>query len=98
MRLLVLQKREREKTRKIKPCPELPDNISIDQIDLPPRIKRILLMEGLTTIGEVREASDDTLLSFQDFGQGSLLYVRTHLGLPSRQGVRPAEGRAENPL
>jgi DNA-directed RNA polymerase alpha subunit len=96
VRLWKLQKEETERTRKIVPCPELPDNISIEQIDLPSRIERVLLMEGLRTVGEVREASDDTLLSFQDFGPGSLSYIRSRFGLPSQQGVRPAEGRTEN--
>jgi DNA-directed RNA polymerase alpha subunit len=96
VRLWKLQKEETERTRKIVPCPELPDNISIEQIDLPSRIERVLLMEGLRTVGEVREASDDTLLSFQDFGPGSLSYIRNRFGLPSQQGVRPAEGRTEN--
>jgi hypothetical protein len=29
------------------------------------------------------------LLSFQDFGKGSLDYLRETLGLPSTDGVRP---------
>ena len=72
------------------PAPELPDDTLIDLLQLPPRIKRVLLVEGLTTVGSVREASDVTLLSLQDLGPGSLSFLRTHLGLPSEEGVRPA--------
>jgi hypothetical protein len=43
---------------------------------------------GLKTVGEVREISDDTLLSFQDFGKGSVTLLRESLGLPSCDGVR----------
>jgi DNA-directed RNA polymerase alpha subunit len=34
---------------------------------------------GLKTVGEVREVSEDTLLSFQDFGLKSLATVRESL-------------------
>jgi hypothetical protein len=41
------------------------------------------------TVGEVREASDDMLLSLPDLGHGSVTHLRETLGLPSRDGVRP---------
>jgi hypothetical protein len=44
---------------------------------------------SLKTVGEVREASDATLLSLQDLGQGSVAHLRETLGLPSTDGVRP---------
>ena len=87
MRLLALRKEQ--PLGHLTPTPELPDDTPIDQLRLPPRIKRVLLSEGLTTVASVREASDGTLLSFVDFGQGSLAYLRTHLGLRSEEGVRP---------
>jgi hypothetical protein len=93
MRLLLLQKKREQPKGSIAPSPELTDDTLIDRLQLPPRIKRVLLAEGLSCVGEVRAASDDTLLSFQDFGRGSLSYVRTHLGLPSREGVRPTGGK-----
>ena len=44
---------------------------------------------GLQTVDEVRETSDEALLSFQDFGKGSVAQLREALGLPSTDGVRP---------
>ncbi|MET0500389.1 MAG: hypothetical protein ABW172_02575 [Candidatus Binatia bacterium] len=44
---------------------------------------------GMKTIGEVRETSDDRLLSLPDLGSGSIAYLRETLGLPSTDGVRP---------
>ena len=88
MRLLALRKRQ--SLGNLMPAPELPDDTPIDLLQLPPRIKRVLLSESMITVGSVREASDFKLLSFQDFGPGSLSYLWTHLGLPSEEGVRPA--------
>ena len=36
---------------------------------------------GLETVGEVRTASDDLLLSFQNLGYGSVHHLRETLGL-----------------
>jgi hypothetical protein len=44
---------------------------------------------GLRTVGEVLEISDETLLSFNDFGKVSVAHLRETLGLPSTDGVRP---------
>ena len=41
---------------------------------------------ALKTVGEVREISDDTLLSFQDCGNSSVALLRETLGLPSTDG------------
>jgi hypothetical protein len=43
----------------------------------------------MKTIGEVRETSDDNLLSLQDLGPSSISDLRETLGLPSTDGVRP---------
>ena len=91
MRLLALQKRQEKKANGFAPTPELPDTTPVDQLQLPPRIKRVLLAEGLATVGEVRETSDDTMMAFQDFGQKSLAFLRDKLGLPSKDGVRSVE-------
>ena len=84
MRVLVLKKREEKSANTVAPTPELPDRTPVHQLQLPPRIKKVLLTEGLQTVGEVRETSDDTLMSFQDFGQRSMAYLRDKLGSPSR--------------
>jgi hypothetical protein len=45
---------------------------------------------GWKTVGEIREASDATLLSLPDLGKGSVAHLRETLGLPSKKdGVRP---------
>ncbi len=49
----------------------------------------MLVTAGLKTVGEVRETADETLLSFQDFGPGSVTHLRETLGQPSTDGVRP---------
>jgi DNA-directed RNA polymerase alpha subunit len=50
----------------LNPNPELPDNIQIDRVQLPTRIRNALNAAGLRTVGEVREASDEGLLSLQN--------------------------------
>ena len=74
------------------PTPELPDDTPIEMLDIAPRIQQILKAAGLKTIGEVRETADDVLLSFPNFGPGSVAFLRETLGLPSSDGVRPVTG------
>jgi DNA-directed RNA polymerase alpha subunit len=71
------------------PTPELPGDTRIDDVRFSTRIRNALNAAGLKTIGEVREASDKTLLSLQDFGQGSLDQLRKSLGFPACDGIRP---------
>jgi DNA-directed RNA polymerase alpha subunit len=73
------------------PTPELPDETLIDRVRLPTRIRNVLDAAGLKTVGEVRETSDETLLGFQDFGEGPVTFLRNTLGLPSCDGIRPAK-------
>jgi DNA-directed RNA polymerase alpha subunit len=73
----------------LEPTPELPDDTLISDVEFPARIRNVLAAAGLNTVGEVREISDDTLFSFQDFGKGSVALLRETLGLPSCDGVRP---------
>jgi DNA-directed RNA polymerase alpha subunit len=75
------------------PKPELPDDTPISDVELPARIRSVLEAAGLETVGEVREISDDTLLSFQDLGKTSLAHLRETLGLPSCDGVRSPGGK-----
>src|SRR6266481_2363131 len=71
------------------PAPELPDDTLIEQVRFSTGIRNALNAAGLKTIGEVRETSDDNLLSLQDLGPSSISYLREILGLPSTDGVRP---------
>jgi DNA-directed RNA polymerase alpha subunit len=71
------------------PTPELPDNTPIEHVRLATRIRNALDAAGIKTVGEVRETSDQTLLSMQDLGKTSVSNLRETLGLPSCDGVRP---------
>ena len=71
------------------PTPELPDDTLLSDVEFPARIRTVLAAAGLKTVGEVRETSDEILLSLQDLGKGSVAYLRETLGLPSTDGVTP---------
>ena len=71
------------------PAPELPDDTPIENVRFSTRIRNALDAAGMKTIGEVRETSDDTLLSLRDLGPDSVAHLRKALGLPSTDGVRP---------
>jgi DNA-directed RNA polymerase alpha subunit len=62
------------------PDPSLPDDLSIDKVRLPPRIKWTLVAAGLKTVGDVRKTSDATLLSIQKLGKISVTLLRKELG------------------
>jgi DNA-directed RNA polymerase alpha subunit len=72
----------------IAPTPELPDDTPIECVRFPTRIQNGLAAAALKTVGEVRETSDEILLSFQNFGHSSVAQLRETLGLPSADGVR----------
>jgi DNA-directed RNA polymerase alpha subunit len=74
----------------VDPTPELPDDTLIEDVRFATRIRNVLSAAGLKTVGEVRETADETLLSFQDLGPGSIASLRETLGLPSSDGVRPS--------
>ena len=71
------------------PAPEFPDDTPIDNVRLTTRIRNAVTGAGWKTVGEIREASDETLLSLHDLGKGSVAHLRETLGLPSKEGVRP---------
>ena len=71
------------------PTPELPDDTPIERVLFSTRIQNALRAADLKTVGEVREISDETLISLPDFGKGSLSDLCKKLGLPSTDGVRP---------
>jgi DNA-directed RNA polymerase alpha subunit len=71
------------------PTPELPDDTLLSRVDFPTRIQNVLSAAGLRTVGEVREASDEMLMSLPDLGKVSVDHLRKSLGLPSCDGVRP---------
>jgi predicted ribosome quality control (RQC) complex YloA/Tae2 family protein len=71
------------------PAPELPDDTLIENVRFSTRIRKAVTAAGWKTVGEIREASDATLLGLQDLGPGSVTSLRETLGLPSTDGVRP---------
>jgi DNA-directed RNA polymerase alpha subunit len=71
------------------PTPEPSDDTPIERVLFSARIQKALRTADLKTVGEVREMSDETLISLPDFGKGSLAALRAKLGLPSTDGVRP---------
>jgi DNA-directed RNA polymerase alpha subunit len=82
--------REMSEPNKLDPTPGLPDDTPISDVELPARIRNVLVAAGLETVGDVRETADETLLSFQDLGKSSVAHIRETLGLPSTDGVRPS--------
>jgi DNA-directed RNA polymerase alpha subunit len=61
------------------PAPGLPDETPIDNVRFSTRITNALNAAGVKTVGEIRQASDATLLSFQDLGAGSIAHLRETL-------------------
>jgi len=83
--------REMSEPNKLDPTPGLPDDTPISDVELPARIRNVLVAAGLETVGEVRETADETLLSFQDLGKSSVAHIREALGSPSTDGVSPSD-------
>ena len=67
-------------TELLDPAPELPDDTPTDRIRLPTRIRNVLAIEKLKTVGEIRAASDEMLMTLPDLGRGSIAYLRITLG------------------
>jgi DNA-directed RNA polymerase alpha subunit len=61
-----------EEMKSYDPDPNLPDDVSIDLVRFPHRIKWALVAAGLKTVGDVRGTSDSTLLGTQNLGQISV--------------------------
>jgi DNA-directed RNA polymerase alpha subunit len=81
--------REAAEGQMFAPTPELSGDTPIERVLFSTRIQKALRTADLKTVGEVREMSDETLISLPDFGKGSLAALRVKLGLPSTDEVRP---------
>jgi DNA-directed RNA polymerase alpha subunit len=77
------------------PAPEIADNTPIDHVRFSSRVRNAVTVAGWKTVGEIREASDATLLALPDLGKGSVAHLRETLGLPSKDGVRPIGQKAK---
>ena len=62
------------------PDPNLPDDVSINQVRLRPSTKRALIAAGLKTVGDVRKTSDAVLFSIQNLGKKTVKRLRNELG------------------
>jgi DNA-directed RNA polymerase alpha subunit len=59
---------------------ELPDDTPIERLRFSARVRGALRAEGIKTVGEIREKSDQQLLSLQNLGKGSVAKLRAALG------------------
>jgi hypothetical protein len=59
-----------------------PDDTLLSDVDLPAQIRDVMASAGLMSVGEVRETSDEILVSFQDLGKGFVARLRA---MPVRQ-------------
>jgi DNA-directed RNA polymerase alpha subunit len=75
------------------PARGLLDETPIDNVRFSTRIMNALNEAGLKTVGEIRDASDATLLSFQGLGASSIARLRDTLG--NRHRARLSQ-RAKN--
>jgi DNA-directed RNA polymerase alpha subunit len=67
------------------PSPELPDDTLIENVQFSTRIRNALTIAGWKTVGEIREASDATLLGLQHLGYSSVAHLREKLGLKAKR-------------
>ena len=72
----------------IDPSPELPDDMPIASVELPPKVREALVAAGVKTVGEIREMPDKDMQRIPYLGKSSLALLRKTLGLPSSVGVR----------
>jgi DNA-directed RNA polymerase alpha subunit len=77
------------------PAPELADDTPIKNVRFSTRIRNALNAAGMNTVGDIREASDATLLSLQNCGESSVAHLRKTLGSPSTDGVRPSVAKGK---
>ena len=61
------------------PALGLPDETPIASVRFSTRVTKALNAAGVKTVGEIREASDATLLSFPNLGAGSIARLRETL-------------------
>jgi DNA-directed RNA polymerase alpha subunit len=83
--------REAEAGPLLYPASSLPDETPIDKVHFSTRIMNALNAAGVKTIGEIREAPDATLLSFQDIGASSVAHLRETLGPAPSRTLKPKD-------
>ena len=73
----------------LSPAPGLPDDTPIDKVRFSTRVANALNEAHIKTVGEIRQASDTTLLSFQNLGATSIARLRETLGQPQLGALKP---------
>jgi DNA-directed RNA polymerase alpha subunit len=71
------------------PALGLPDETPIFNVRFSTRVTNALNGAGVKTVGEIREASDATLLSYQDLGASSIARLRETLGPAQSDALKP---------
>jgi DNA-directed RNA polymerase alpha subunit len=71
------------------PALGLPDETPIFNVRFSTRITNALSGAGVKTVGEIRGASDATLLSYQDLGASSIARLRETLGPAQSDAPQP---------
>jgi DNA-directed RNA polymerase alpha subunit len=71
------------------PALGLPDKTPVANVRFSTRLANALNGAGVKTVGEIREASDVTLLSFQDLGASSIARLRETLGPAQSDALKP---------
>ena len=61
------------------PSADLPADTPVENVRFPTRIINALTYAGFRTLGEIREASDQTIASIPDLGSGSVKWLRDRL-------------------
>jgi len=67
-------------SRLIPPTRDVPDNVHLTAINLPPRHRNALLRAGLRTVGDVRNAPDSFISLQRNVGRESFRFLRDGLG------------------
>jgi DNA-directed RNA polymerase alpha subunit len=69
--------------------PGLLDETLIDNVRFSTRIANALNAAGVKTVGEIRQASNATLLTFQDLGASSIARLRETFGPAPSRTLKP---------
>ena len=77
------------------PALGLPDKTPVANVRFSTRLANALNGAGVKTVGEIREASDATLLSFQDLGASSIARLRETLGPAQSDALKPKRKKTD---
>jgi len=64
--------------------PNVPDDTLLETVRLPTRIRNAVNYAGIKTVGELRETTDESLVSIPNLGNGSIKWLRKRVGRARR--------------